>query len=111
MNPLFEAICQVIERSSSLTSPQARGLVRLVLKEAGVSHENLRAREARVVVERLLAARLEKNGVTADEARQLVTSVLKKLDTVPEPRASGPDAMFDRIDTYLGIPSESEDDD
>ena len=103
MSRVFEGICEVVREESGLTTPQARGIVRLVLKEAGLSHETLRRREARVAVERLLATRLKKNGLGEDAAELVVHTALQRIGSEPEPEASGADAMFDRLDDYFGL--------
>jgi len=60
----FAAITRVIERTTSLNQMQSRGLVRRLLKQAGLDSESVTAHQLAAVGHNLLVDALQKNGVT-----------------------------------------------
>lgn len=66
--PVFEFVCGELERRTSLGRLEARGTVRLALKEAGLSAGAVSVREMQVVLDRLLPAALASRGVEGGEA-------------------------------------------
>jgi hypothetical protein len=64
----FVALSRVIERSTSLNELQARGLVRLLLKQAGLNAKDVSAQQLSVVGSTLLHESLQRNGVADVQA-------------------------------------------
>jgi hypothetical protein len=62
-SPVFEFVCTEIEQRTSLGRLEARGTVRLALKEAGLAASSVSVREMQVVLERVLPAALASRGI------------------------------------------------
>ncbi len=62
-SPLFGWLSDELERRTSLSRLEARGTVRLVLKEAGLEASALDAKQLNVVLARLMPDALKKRGV------------------------------------------------
>jgi len=95
----FEWLCTALEESTSLERLEARGTVRIALKEAGLEPSSATARELRVVVEKVLPRELRQRGVANDvEVCQRLTAGLKVLESESRgPAADTPDAIFRRL--------------
>jgi hypothetical protein len=63
-NEEFVAVARVIERATSLNQMQSRGLVRRLLKKAGLDSKDVTAHQLAAVGRALLSEALQKNGVT-----------------------------------------------
>lgn len=63
----FLLMARVIERSTSLSELQSRGLVRRLLKQAGLDAQDVSAQQLAAVGQTLLGAALQKNGVADSE--------------------------------------------
>ena len=63
----FEWLCDELEARTSLKRIEARGTVRLTLKEAGFSPKGISAPELKVVVRKLLVRELEARRVEGAE--------------------------------------------
>ena len=89
-------VCEKIEALSPLTRLEARGTVRLALKQAGFGAANVTAEQMRVVVERVLAEELRTRGV--DDAEAICQTLVAGL-TKLEGGAGGdsPEAIFARL--------------
>lgn len=59
----FTAVARVIERATSLSELKSRGLVRLLLKQAGLNAQDVSAQQLAAVGRSLLLESLQKNGV------------------------------------------------
>ena len=60
---LFDAVAQALQKRTSFDSLQARGTLRLALKDAGLEAKSVTPAQMRVVLERLLASELRSRGV------------------------------------------------
>jgi hypothetical protein len=96
---LFDSAAQLIAEKSGLTGPQARGSLRLVLKEAGFDAEEVTSKDLAVIVEKLLPKRLQAQGLDAGQAEALCRTLIDDLRTkaAASPSASS-STMFDRLD-------------
>lgn len=95
----FEWLCAALEESTTLERLEARGTVRIALKEAGLEPRSVAPSELRVVVQKLLPRELRQRGV-ADEATlcERLASGLRVLETqTAAPAADTPDAIFRRL--------------
>jgi hypothetical protein len=95
--PVFEFVCGELERRTSLGRLEARGTVRLALKEAGLSANAVSVREMQVVLDRLLPAALASRGVENGEA--LCGEIRAGAARVDEGAraAETPEAIFGRL--------------
>lgn len=92
----FEGASEELERVTSLDRLEARGTVRLLLKEAGLDAKRVGSRALRAVAEKLLAEELAKRGVADPVAA--VAAVAAALARVPEPEPSdSPEDVFARL--------------
>jgi hypothetical protein len=96
-SPAFEAACVSLETAGSLNRLEARGTVRLALKQAGLDAKCVTARELVTVVQRVLPAQLAARGVEQLEA--LCSRIAQALAGVVDGVASGdtPEAVFSRL--------------
>jgi hypothetical protein len=94
----FEFVAARLEQLTEFDSPEARGTVRLALKEAGLDARSVTASQIAVVVERLLPYELRSRGV--DDSEQVARAILADLKgfrpEVPEAPES-PEDVFRRL--------------
>jgi hypothetical protein len=91
----FTVLCEALERASSFDRLEARGTVRLALKNAGLESSTVTAAQLNVVVDKILPAELETRGVD----KSICTQLHSALDGVAE-RADArhsPEAVFSRL--------------
>ncbi|MCG8591630.1 MAG: hypothetical protein MJE66_20220 [Proteobacteria bacterium] len=67
-SPLFDFVCSELESGSSLDRLEARGTVRLALKQAGLEVRSVTADQMAVVLEKVLPGELTARGVDGGEA-------------------------------------------
>lgn len=95
----FEWLCEAIEAGSSLERLEARGTVRIALKEAGLEARSVTPSELLVVVEKILPRELRNRGVTGEAALcARLAAGLRNLEASGAPAAQDtPDAIFRRL--------------
>ena len=92
----FEAACACLEQSSSLTNLEARGTIRLALKEAGFEAKTATARVLSTVVERVLPAELRSRRIADPDA--ICARIALALEGVAaEPVSDTAEAVFARL--------------
>jgi hypothetical protein len=92
----FEWVCNELERSTSLDRLEARGTVRLALKEAGLEARSVTPDQMQVVVEKILPKELGTRGV--DAAERLCASLKQGLSGLEVGAAAeSPDVVFQRL--------------
>ena len=92
----FDHVCEALESRTQLSRLEARGTVRLALKEAGLDASSVTARQMSVVVERILPGELHSRGIgdTDSICRDLVSSLASlPSDGAPET----PESVFGRL--------------
>jgi hypothetical protein len=97
----FTMVCEKLESRTQLDRLEARGTIRLALKEAGLDPAAVTPREMSVVLEKILPAELRTRGIASPEAicRELAAS----LSTLSrEEGGETPDRIFARL---AGSPS------
>ena len=95
-SPAFERASEELERCTSLDRLEARGTIRLLLKEAGLDAKRVRSLELRKVAEKLLARELENRGVS--DATAAVATVAGALVGVPDSvESESPEDVFARL--------------
>jgi hypothetical protein len=93
----FEWTCTELEQISSLDRLEARGTVRLALKQSGLEARNVSPDQMKVVLEKVLPGELETRGI--DGAAGLCSSLLPGLAAVVADATPGemPDEIFRRL--------------
>ena len=92
----FEAACACLETASSLSSLEARGTIRLALKEAGFEAKTASPQVVGAVVQRLLPAALRSRRVADPEA--ICSKIARALDGLLSDSASDTaEAVFKRL--------------
>jgi len=96
-SPAFDHVCAGLEEGSSLDRLEARGTVRIALKEAGLDARHVTREQMVVVIERVLPTELERRGVENCDA--LCAELCRGLASVEmgETGAETPDAVFQRL--------------
>lgn len=94
--PCFDLACDVLESESSLDRLEARGTVRLALKAAGLDSRGVTPDQMRVVVESVLPGELQARGVA--DGDRVCTALKGKLAGVQATNAADtPEAVFARL--------------
>ena len=60
---LFDAVAQALQKLTAFDNLQARGTLRIALKDAGLEAKGVRPAQIRVVLERVLPSALRSRGV------------------------------------------------
>jgi hypothetical protein len=96
---LFEFVAVNVEERTDLDKLEARGTVRIALKEAGLDPRSVTVEQMAVMLEKTLPKELETRGVTgaAELCRGLVTAL--KGFSVPASRSGheSPEDVFRRL--------------
>ena len=96
-SPVFEFVCGELERRTPLGRLEARGTVRLALKEAGLAAGAVSVREMQVVLERVLPAALASRGIENGDALcgEIRSGAARLQDGART--AETPEAVFGRL--------------
>jgi hypothetical protein len=99
----FEWLCEAIEESTSLARLEARGTVRIALKEAGVEARTATPAELEVVVAKILPRELRQRGVSDEAAvcERLIAGLRALRTSGQQPAQDTPDAIFRRLGGQL----------
>ena len=95
----FEWLCEAIEAGTALARLEARGTVRIALKDAGLEARAVTPAELTVVVQKILPRELRQRGVT-DEAKlcgRLVAGLANPAAPAAGAAPDSPDAIFRRL--------------
>jgi len=92
----FDFVCTELERRTSMTRLEARGTVRIALKDAGLAPDSVRGPEMQVVFQRLMPKELTARGIATSEeiCRAIGTAVAALRD---DAGAETPEAIFGRL--------------
>lgn len=96
---IFEWACEELEKTSSLKKLEARGTIRLALKEAGLEAARVTRQQMDVVAERILPGELRNRGVKdADAICSALASGLRDLRlSEGDDARETPEDVFDRL--------------
>ncbi len=94
----FQTVSTTVEQMTSLTGPQARGAVRLALKEAGLEAALASRDEMLVVLEKIMPRMLAAQGVDEARSAAALASAAKLLEAAEGSERAGPASVFDRLD-------------
>ena len=94
----FDFVCETLERLTPLTRLQARGTVRLLLRQAGLEPHAVTPEQLAVVVERLLPPALIKRHI-ADEIHiaRRINELLVAQELPSAPRHEAPEDILRRF--------------
>ena len=96
---LFDLAAEHLEQRTNLDRLEARGTLRLALKQAGLEPGSLTLQQLGVVFERILPGELQNRGV--DDAATICGAVMKEVMSSPEAVAhdgsGGVDEVFRRL--------------
>lgn len=92
----FEFVCDQLEKLTKMTRLEARGTVRLALKEAGLAPATVRPLEMQVVLQKVMPRELGARGIAGgDGVCQTLSAGIGKLkDDAGE---QTPEAVFSRL--------------
>lgn len=99
--PPFEVVADHIERGSGLNRLQARGVVRLALKESGLDAASVTRTQLQVIVAKRLGVVLQRAGIGAEQAESLCVAIQRALAAggfAAPATGDSPEALFDRLD-------------
>jgi len=96
---LFDIAAEQIERHTSLDRLEARGTLRLALKDAGLDPQSVAVAQLSVVFERVMPGELEKRGIedAAAACRAAMGDVTSSWAAADTPTSSSPDDIFRRL--------------
>ncbi len=92
----FDHVCETLEGRTPLNRLEARGTVRLALKEAGLEPSSVSARQLSVVVERIMPGELLARGI--GDADAICRDLVHSLAALPSADgAETPESIFGRL--------------
>jgi hypothetical protein len=92
----FEFVCDELERRTKMTRLEARGTVRLALKDAGLAPATVRPAEMLVVLQKVMPRELGARGIEAgDSLCQTLSAGVAKLKD--DSAGQTPEAVFSRL--------------
>ena len=95
---LFDAAAKQLEQHTDLDRLEARGTLRIALKQAGLDAKTLTLRELGVVFEKIMPGELKMRGV--GDAAEICGTVIRNLNVTASPTeatSSSIDDIFDRL--------------
>ena len=96
---LFDIAAEHLEGSSQLDRLEARGTLRLAVKEAGLDVQNLTIPQLQAVFEKLMPRELEARGVTdaAAKCKTAMKDIVNAASTADFETSNSPDEIFKRL--------------
>jgi len=96
---LFDIAAERLEGSSQMDRLEARGTLRLAVKEAGLDVQNLTIPQLQAVFEKLMPKELEARGVTdaAAKCKAVMKDIENSASTADTAASSSPDEIFKRL--------------
>jgi hypothetical protein len=92
----FELACQNLEELTGLSRLEARGTMRIALKEAGLEPASVKAAELSVVARKVLPKELAARGI--EDAESICERVCSALAVIQESGGTDtPEAVFARL--------------
>ncbi len=95
----FAWVCEALERLTSLDRLEARGTVRIALKQSGLDVHTVTVRQMDVVIDRILPDELEARGI--DDALALCGALRRDMKNAgirdAQLHARSPDEVFRRL--------------
>ncbi|MFQ5417182.1 MAG: hypothetical protein ACE5FL_09075 [Myxococcota bacterium] len=99
MGTVFDVVSEGIEQRTDLAKLEARGTVRLALKQAGIDADTISPDDMVVVLEKLMPRELDARGVRDAEelCKQLAASVAQFEDDEEAGAVTAPETVFARL--------------
>ncbi len=95
---IFDQVATALESRTTLKRLEARGTLRLALKQAGLSADSVTVDQLRVVIEKLLPGELEARGIDAPaEVCGQLSAEARDLETTAGPAVDSPESIFARL--------------
>jgi hypothetical protein len=96
---VFDHVAGALEAATNLDRLEARGTLRLALKEAGLDARGVRAEEMKVVVGSVLPGELSTRGIEGADAlcQQIASSLDGRAFTSDAAGAASPEDVFRRL--------------
>lgn len=95
---LFEFVAARLEDATSLDKLEARGTLRIALKDAGLDPRSVSAEQMSVMLLRAMPTELTARGIeSADEVCRGLASGLKSFHGAGAPSAESPEDVFRRL--------------
>jgi hypothetical protein len=95
---IFDLVCAGLEQRTQLNRLEARGTVRLALKQAGLDAAQVTAIQMRTVVEKVLPGELRSRGVDAPDGHcQALAALLAGRERSEGRSLASPEAVFARL--------------
>ena len=91
----FVWVSSEVAATTALSEIEARGTVRLALREAGLEARDVDATQMRVVLERVLPNLLASRGIS--DAGAICSAILPRLPRDPETSSESPARVFERL--------------
>ena len=96
--PTFDWVCGELEQRTSLDRLEARGTVRIALKQAGLDPQSLTPDQMKVVLEKVMPGELAARGVAdADRVCQAMAREVSGIDAGSGGEGETPEAVFRRL--------------
>ena len=96
---LFDIAAERLEESSDMDRLEARGTLRLAVKEAGLDVQNLTVPQLQAVFEKLMPKELEARGVTdaAATCKAAMKDIVNSASAADLETSNSPDEIFKRL--------------
>jgi hypothetical protein len=96
---IFELVAEELERRSDLAKLEARGTVRLALKEAGLDPRTVTAEQTIVMLQKVMPDEMRSRGVEQPEqiCEAIITALKSNRAASSAPEAESPEAIFHRL--------------
>jgi hypothetical protein len=97
---IFEALSETLEQVTSLDRLEARGTLRLALREAGLKPESLTDEQVRAVLQHILPSQLQDRGIGDTEQ---ICGTLAGVAAATAGAAHSAEDLFRRVDSDRGL--------
>ena len=95
---IFDQVATALESRTILERLEARGTLRLALKQAGLSADSVTVDQLRVVIEEVLLGELEARGIDASaEVCAQLSAEARNLEATAGPAVDSPESVFARL--------------
>ena len=96
---IFEMVAKELERRTDLSKLEARGTVRLALKEAGLEGRSVTVEQMIVMLRKVMPDEMRSRGVERPEqiCEAIITALKSSGAASSRPKAESPEAIFRRL--------------